>query len=95
MSAQDIDLGALPILKGRGLSDLAIAHMWHCSRRTIFNYRQRLGISPTKWRVSRRTERRAREAEIDRLWARLDLDEKIGLLLSHVPYRVCQKRGEA
>lgn len=76
-----VDLSRLPVLKARGLSDQAIARIFHCSSRTVLNYRRRLGIGCTKWQIGRAEERRAREAELDRLWARLSLDEKLKLLL--------------
>ena len=81
-----LDLSRLPPLVARGLSDRTIGRVLGCSRDTIFDYRQRLGIA-SPWRVRRRdavTHRaaiRTRHAELDRLWARLSLDEKVYRLL--------------
>jgi hypothetical protein len=49
-------------------------------RYTVFNYRHRLGLTTT-WRAKHRASRRTRHAELDRLWARLSLEEKRSLLL--------------
>jgi len=71
------------MLKAQGLSDRAIGRLLGCSRETVFAYRKALGIQPSKWRTDagfRRMENAARNAELDRLWLRLTLDEKIGLL---------------
>ena len=82
-----LDLSRLPPLVGRGLSDRAIGRVLGCSRDTIFDYRQSLGLA-SHWRVRRRdgvmrrAAIRARHAELDRLWARLSVDEKADLLLS-------------
>jgi hypothetical protein len=70
-------------MHGRGYSDRTIARGLGCSRETVFLLRRRLGL-PANYRCGRRTlfiDRRAREAELDRLWARLSLDEKTALLL--------------
>jgi hypothetical protein len=79
-----VELSRLPILKARGLSDRAIGRALGCSRETVFHYRKVLGIRCMKWipgaRRLRRIEDRACNAELDRLWARLSLDEKIALL---------------
>jgi hypothetical protein len=82
-----LDLTRLPPLVARGLSDRAIGRVLGCSRDTIFDYRQSLGLA-SPWRarrhgaVMRRAAIRARHAELDRLWARLSVDEKADLLLS-------------
>jgi hypothetical protein len=81
-----LDLSRLPPLVGRGLSDRAIGRVLGCSRDTIFDYRQSLGLA-SPWRVRRRdgvmrrAAIRARHAELDRLWARMSLDEKVARLL--------------
>jgi hypothetical protein len=81
-----LDLSRLAPMVARGLSDRAIGRVLGCSRETVLNYRRRLGIA-SPWRarrhepVMRRAAIRARHAELDRLWARLSLDEKTGLLL--------------
>ena len=72
-----IDHGRLVRLAGRGLSDQAIARVLGCSRYAISYRRHALGI-PSRYRCF--TERRAQEAELDRLWGRLSLDEKVMLL---------------
>jgi hypothetical protein len=79
-----LDLTRLVPLVTRGLSDRAIGRVLGCSRETVFNYRQRLGIA-SSWRARRhgRAAIRARHAELDRLWGRLSLEEKVGLLLQH------------
>ena len=82
-----LDLSRLPPLVARGLSDRAIGRVLGCSRDTIFDYRQSLGLA-SPWRarrrgaIMRRAAIRARHAELDRLWARLSVDEKADLLLS-------------
>jgi len=82
-----LDLTRLPPMVGRGLSDRAIGRVLGCSRDTIFDYRQSLGLA-SPWRVRRRdgvmrrAAIRARHAELDRLWVRLSVDEKADLLLS-------------
>jgi hypothetical protein len=87
-----LDLASLPLMVGRGLSDRAIGRLLGCSRWTVLNRRRRLGIvSP--WALmpdgaTRRAAVRARHAELDRLWARLSLDEKVGRLLQ-LPQRFC------
>jgi len=81
-----LDLSRLPPLVARGLSDRAIGRVLGCSRDTIFDYRQLLGIA-SPWRarrrgaIMRRAAIRARHAELDRLWARMSLDEKVARLL--------------
>jgi hypothetical protein len=81
-----LDLSRLPPIVARGLSDRAIGRVLGCCRETVFNYRHRVGIA-SPWRarrrdgVMRRAAIRARHAELDRLWARMSLDEKVGLLL--------------
>jgi hypothetical protein len=82
-----LDLTRLPPLVARGLSDRAIGRVLGCSRDTIFDYRQLLGLA-SPWRarrrgaIMRRAAIRARHAELDRLWVRLSVDEKADLLLS-------------
>ena len=84
-----LDLIRLAPMVARGLSDRAIGRVLGCSRETVLNYRRRLGIA-SPWRarrhepVMRRAAIRARHAELDRLWARLSLEEKTGLLLQVV-----------
>jgi hypothetical protein len=80
-----LDLSRLAPMVARGLSDRAIGRVLGCSRETVLNYRRRLGIT-SPWRARRRAAVRrrieARHAELDRLWARLSVDEKADLLLS-------------
>jgi hypothetical protein len=80
-----LDLARLPVLVGRGLSDRAIGRVLGCSRWTVRKYRRHLGIRTT-WglkpdEATRRAAIRARHAELDRLWSRLSVDEKVGLLV--------------
>jgi hypothetical protein len=75
-----IDNGRLVRLAGRGLSDQAIARLFGCCRATVLNHRAALGVSST---YGRHIARRAQEAELDRLWGRLSLDEKITLLTNN------------
>lgn len=72
-----IDHGRLVRLAGRGLSDQAIARVLGCCRATVLNHRAALGVSST---YGRHLARRAQDAELDRLWGRLSLHEKITLL---------------
>jgi hypothetical protein len=80
-----LDFETLGRMHARALSDLAIGRVLGCSRQTIFNYRRRLGLAsrwPRREGGRRRSlNLRARHAELDRLWARLSLAEKVALLL--------------
>lgn len=82
----ELDFQRLATMVTRGLSDRAIGRVLDCSRETILNYRRRLGIA-SPWRASRRVGAmrragiRTRHAGLDRLWARLSLEQKTALLL--------------
>lgn len=76
-----VDLSRLPLMVARGLSDSAIARVFGCSREHVWDLRHRLGLA-SRHGLRRRTEIRARHAELDRLWSNLTLDEKVRLLLS-------------
>jgi hypothetical protein len=76
-----LDFAALGRMHARGLSDCAIGRLLGCSRWTVRNYRQRLGLN-SHWPRCRPV--RARHAAIDRLWARLSLAEKAALLLQQL-----------
>jgi len=81
-----VDLGRLPLMIARGLSDRAIARVFGVSRDHVFDLRHRLGL-PGRPCPNRRAEFRARHAELDRLWAGLALEEKVALLLRVEPAR--------
>lgn len=74
-----LDFEALGRMHARALSDAAIARVLGCSRQTVLNYRRRLGLA-SHW-PRRRTNLRLRHAPLDRLWARLSVEQKTALLL--------------
>ena len=86
-----IDYGRLVRLAGRGLSDRAIARVLGCCRATVLNHRAALGVSST---YGRHTARRGQEAELDRLWGRLALEEKIALLVNGKHRRDAEKASQ-
>jgi len=86
-----IDHGRLVRLAGRGLSDRAIARVLGCCRATVLNHRAALGLSSM---YGRHITRRAQEAELNRLWGRLSLEEKIALLVNGKHRRDAEKASQ-
>lgn len=75
-----LDFETLGRMHVRGLSDPAIGRVLGCSRQTVLNYRHRLGLA-SRYNRGRNHPCQADHQALDRIWARLSLEEKRGLLL--------------
>lgn len=75
-----LDFEILRRMHVRGLSDPAIGRVLGCSRQTVFNYRHRFGLA-SRYNGGRNNPCPADHQALDRIWARLSLEQKTALLL--------------